>query len=159
MSQVTPFLWFVDGAKDAAEYYVSLFDDSRVLWVQDFPQNGPMEPSVYTLAFQLQGREYYAINGGPAFKPTMAYSMFAEVETQEEIDRLWDALLRDGGEPSQCGWLTDRWGLAWQVCPKQMWEFYASGDRAAVNRTVQAMLTMSKLDLAALQAAFDGTAS
>jgi predicted 3-demethylubiquinone-9 3-methyltransferase (glyoxalase superfamily) len=155
MSQVTPFLWFVDGARDAAEYYVSLFENSRVLWVQDFPP-GPMEESVYTLAFQLDGREYYAINGGPAFRPTMAYSMFAEVDSQAEIDRLWDALLTDGGEPSQCGWLTDRWGLSWQIVPKQLWAFYASGDQEAVNRTVAAMLTMGKLDLAALQAAFDG---
>jgi len=156
MSKVTPFLWFVDGAKDAAEYYVSLFDDGKILWVQDFPKGGPMDPVVYTLAFALGGTRYYAINGGPAFKPTMAFSMFIEVDTQAEIDRLWDALLKDGGEPSQCGWLTDRWGLAWQVVPKQMSEWYAAGDQAATNRMVAAMLTMGKLDLAQLQAAYDG---
>ena len=156
MTKVTPFLWFVDGAKEAAEYYVSLFDDGRILWVQGFPAEGAMEPVVYTLAFELGGTEYYAINGGPAFTPTMAYSMFIEVDTQAEIDRLWDALLKDGGEPSQCGWLTDRWGLSWQVVPKQLWEFYASDDPEAINRTVAAMLTMGKLDLAKLQAAFDG---
>jgi predicted 3-demethylubiquinone-9 3-methyltransferase (glyoxalase superfamily) len=156
MTHVTPFIWFVDGAKEAAEYYVSLFDDSKILWVQDFPRGGPMDPVVYTLAFQLQAREYYALNGGEPFHPTEAFSMFAEVETQAEIDRLWEALIADGGEPSQCGWLKDRWGLSWQVAPKQLWEFYASGDTDAVNRTVAAMLTMQKLDLAALQAAFDG---
>lgn len=156
MPKVTPFIWFTDGAREAAEYYVSLFDDSRVLWVQDFPQDGPMEDSVYTLAFQLEGREYFALNGGPPFAPTEAYSMFVEVETQAEIDRLWDALTADGGEASQCGWLKDRWGLSWQICPKQLWEFYSSSDREAVNRTVAAMLTMSKLDLAQLQAAYAG---
>jgi len=155
MSKVTPFLWFLDGARDAAEYYVSLFDDSRVLWVQDFPP-GPMAQTVYTLAFQLEGREYYAINGGEPFRPTEAFSMFVEVDTQAEIDRLWEALLEDGGEPSQCGWLKDRWGLSWQICPRQMHEFYASGDPEAVNRVVSAMLTMSKLDLPTLQAAYDG---
>lgn len=155
MSKVTPFLWFVDGARDAAEYYVSLFDDSRVLWVQEFPP-GPMAQTVYTLAFELAGREYLAINGGEPFRPTEAFSMFVEVDTQAEIDRLWEALLKDGGEPSQCGWLKDRWGLSWQICPRQMQEFYASGDPDAVNRVVSAMLTMSKLDLPTLQAAYDG---
>ena len=155
MTKVTPFLWFVDGAKDAAEYYVSLFENSRVLWVQDFP-DGPMQSGVYALAFELQGREYYAINGGDAIKPTPAFSLFAEVDSQAEIDRLWEALLKDGGTPSQCGWLLDRWGQSWQVAPKQLWEFYSSGDTDAINRTVAAMLTMSKLDLPALQAAFDG---
>ena len=152
----TPFLWFVDGAKEAAEYYVSLFDDSRVLWVQEFPQDGAMQSGVYTLAFQLEGREYYALNGGDAIKPTPAFSFFVEVETQAEIDRLWDALIADGGAPSQCGWLSDRWGQSWQIVPKQLWGFYASSDREAVDRTVRAMLEMSKLDLGALQAAYDG---
>jgi predicted 3-demethylubiquinone-9 3-methyltransferase (glyoxalase superfamily) len=155
MTKVTPFLWFVDGAEDAAEYYVSLFEDSKVLWVQRFP-DGPMQGGVYTLAFQLEGREYYAINGGEPFRPTEAFSMFAEVDGQAEIDRLWDALLKDGGEESVCGWLKDRWGISWQVVPKQLWEFYGSGDADAVNRTVAAMLAMTKLDLAQLQAAYDG---
>lgn len=156
MSKVTPFLWFVDGAKEAAEYYTSLFDDSRMLWVQGFPEDGAMEGGIYTLAFTLEGREYYAINGGPAFRPTEAFSIFVEVETQAEIDRLWDALIADGGEPSQCGWLKDRWGVSWQIVPKQLWEFYEDPDPEAVNRTVQAMLTMTKFDLAALTAAHDG---
>lgn len=156
MTRVIPFVWFVDGAKEAAEYYVSLIENSRILWVQDFPQGGAMESGVYTLAFELAGREYYAINGGPAIQPSQAFSLFAEVETQAEIDRLWDALIADGGEPVECGWLKDRWGQSWQVCPKQMWEFYQSPDPEAVNRTVQAMLSMTKLDLAALQAAHDG---
>ena len=151
----TPFLWFEDGAKEAAEYYVSLFDDSRVLWVQEFPP-GAMQTGLYTLAFELEGREYYAINGGPDFPQTEAFSLFVEVETQAEIDRLWDALLEGGGEPLQCGWLTDRWGVRWQIVPKQMWEYYQDPDPAAVNRTVQAMLSMTKFDLAALKAAHDG---
>jgi len=155
MSKVTPFLWFVDGAEEAAEYYVNLFEDSRMLWVQRFPQ-GAMQTGVYTLAFQLEGREYYAINGGEPFRPTEAFSMFAEVETQAEIDRLWGALLDGGGEESACGWLKDRWGVSWQICPRQLWDFYASGDTDAVNRTVAAMLTMTKLDLAALRAAYEG---
>jgi len=155
MTTVTPFIWFVDGAKEAAEYYVSLFDDARILWVQEFPP-GPMASNVYTLAFDLQGTTYFAINGGPDIRPSMAFSFFIEVDNQPEIDRLWDALLKDGGEPSQCGWLTDRWGQAWQVVPKQMWEWYGSGDTEAVNRTVQAMFTMQKLDLPKLQAAYDG---
>lgn len=152
----TPFLWYEHGAKDAAEYYVSLFDDSRVLWVQDFPQDGAMQTGLYTLAFTLQGREYYALNGGPGFPQTQAFSIFVEVDTQAEIDRLWDALIAGGGAPSQCGWLNDRWGVNWQIVPKQLWEFYRSPDQEAVDRTVRAMLQMSKLDLAALQAAHDG---
>jgi predicted 3-demethylubiquinone-9 3-methyltransferase (glyoxalase superfamily) len=155
MPKVTPFIWFVDGAREAAEYYVSLFDDARMLWVQQFPP-GPMAQNVYTLAFELQGTTYYALNGGEPFHPTEAFSFFVEVDTQTEIDRLWDALIADGGEPSQCGWLKDRWGLSWQICPKQMQEFYRDGDPEAVNRVVSAMLTMGKLDLAALQSAYDG---
>lgn len=156
MTKATPFIWFVDGAKEAADYYVSLFEGARILWVQDFPQDGAMQNSVYTLSFELAGTEYYAINGGEPFRPTEAFSIFVEVDTQAEIDRLWDALLQGGGEPSRCGWLKDRWGISWQIVPRQMWEWYASGDAEAVNRTVAAMLTMGKLDLDALQAAYDG---
>lgn len=151
----TPFIWFQDGAKAAAEHYTSLLDDSRIDWVQGFP-DGPMQSQVYTLAFTLEGRQYYAINGGDAIKPTPAFSFFVEVDSQAEIDRLWDALIADGGAPSQCGWLFDRWGQSWQIVPKQLWEFYQDPDTEAVNRTVQAMLSMTKLDLAALTAAHDG---
>jgi len=156
MSKVTPFLWFVEDAKRAAEFYVSLFDDSRILWVQNFPSGGAMQGGVYTLAFELQGREYYAINGGPDIQQTEAFSLYIEVETQDEIDRLWNALLAGGGEPLQCGWLKDRWGMRWQVVPKQLQEYFQDPDPDAVNRTVQAMLSMTKFDLAGLKAAHDG---
>lgn len=149
--QVTPFLWFDDKAFEAATFYVKTFRNSRIVSTLAGP--GP-EPIGVT--FELDGREFVAFNGGPMFKFTEAMSLFIECETQHEVDGLWDRLISGGGSPSQCGWLKDRYGLSWQVVPRCLMEYMADPDRVKAGRVVQAMMGMSKIDIAALHAAYRG---
>lgn len=152
MSTITPFLWFDDQAEQAAEHYVSLFPDSRIDSVARMP-DGP----VLVVEFTLLGRPYRAMNGGPGHPHTDAVSFQVDVDTQEELDRVWDALLADGGRPTACGWLFDRWGVAWQVTPSMMGELMSgSGDPGANARVYAAMMDMVKLDIGALRAAAAG---
>lgn len=158
MQKITPFLWFDHGqAEDAANLYVSLFEDSEVLEVSRFPADTPSAPEgdVMTVSFRLAGQGYTALNGGPAFPFTEAISLAVSCEDQAEVDRLWDALIADGGEPSRCGWLKDRFGLSWQIVPERLNELMADPDPGRARRTTEAMLTMGKLDVAALEAAAD----
>jgi predicted 3-demethylubiquinone-9 3-methyltransferase (glyoxalase superfamily) len=156
--KITPVLWFDGDGEAAAEFYVSLLPDSRIDRVTRSPADYPSGKAgdVITVDFTLAGRRYQALNGGPAFPFTEAVSFMIHCKDQAEVDRLWDALIAGGGEAVQCGWLKDRWGLRWQICPEEMLEMLASPDRDGARRAFQAMMTMVKLDLAELKRAFDG---
>ena len=156
--KIVPTLWFNHDAEEAANLYVSLLPDSRIDRIVRSPADNPSmkEGGVLVVDFTLAGRKYSGLNGGPAFPFTEAVSLMILCEDQSEVDRLWDGLLADGGTPSECGWLKDRFGLSWQITPKALLEMMASDDRDSARRAMEAMMTMSKLDLPTLQKAFDG---
>jgi predicted 3-demethylubiquinone-9 3-methyltransferase (glyoxalase superfamily) len=158
MDKISPCLWFDGQAEEAARFYTSLFPNSRILDVQRSPAETPSGPEgmVLTVEFELAGNTYIGLNGGPEFKFTEAISLQVECEDQAEVDRYWDALLADGGEPSVCGWLRDKYGLSWQVTPRRLLEMYRSPDRDAARRAMEQMLTMVKLDIEPLERAFAG---
>ena len=158
--KLTPCLWFDDQALPAAEFYTSVFPDSRILLVSHYPSvgqevHGQAEGRVMTVEFLLAGHSFTALNGGPQFKFSEAVSFQVNCEDQAEIDRYWNALIAGGGAPSQCGWLRDRFGLSWQIVPNAMRD-YMTGDPARLARAFAAMMKMGKFDLAALRAAADG---
>jgi predicted 3-demethylubiquinone-9 3-methyltransferase (glyoxalase superfamily) len=157
MPRIVPNLWFDTQGLEAAEFYVSLFPNSRIVAVTRYGEAGPGPAgSVLTVDFELDGQPFTAINGGPMFTFDEAVSFLIECADQAEVDRYWDALV-EGGEPSQCGWLKDRYGLSWQVCPAGMAETLNDPDPARADRAMRAMLGMVKIDLAALRAAADAT--
>ncbi|MBC7724589.1 MAG: VOC family protein [Burkholderiaceae bacterium] len=157
MPKITPFLWFDDQAEEAAEFYVAIFENSRITSVSRYPEGSPGEAgTAMSVQFELDGVEFQALNGGPVFSFTEAISFVVDAPTQEEIDRLWTALLADGGTPSQCGWLKDRFGLSWQIVPPILGELLSDPDPERQQRTMQAMLQMQKLDIAVLKAANAG---
>jgi predicted 3-demethylubiquinone-9 3-methyltransferase (glyoxalase superfamily) len=158
MDKVSPCLWFDGNAEEAARLYTSLIPNSRIVSVDKSPGDTPSGPkdSVITVEFTLAGRSYIGLNGGPDFQFTEAISLSIDCDDQAEVDRYWNALIADGGEPSVCGWLKDRFGLSWQVVPRRLTEMYASPDRAAAERAMKAMLQMRKLDIAELERAFAG---
>jgi predicted 3-demethylubiquinone-9 3-methyltransferase (glyoxalase superfamily) len=160
MDKISPCLWFDGDAEEAARLYTSLFPNSRIDSVDRSPADTPSGPegTVITVNFTLAGRSYIALNGGPDFKFTEAVSFSIDCDDQAEVDRYWDALLADGGEPSVCGWLRDRFGLSWQVIPRQLPEMLNSKDRDAARRAMQAMLKMVKIDVAELERAYSGDA-
>ncbi len=160
MQGIRPCLWFDGQADEAAQFYVSLFEDGEVLSVTHYGKAaseaaGMPEGSVLTVVFRLRGQEFMALNGGPEFKFTPAVSLMVACETQEEIDRLWDAL-SEGGEPGQCGWLTDRYGVSWQIVPAALDEMLSDADPEKFERYMRALITMTKLDAAELRRAYDG---
>ncbi|HEU0099305.1 MAG TPA: VOC family protein [Allosphingosinicella sp.] len=156
--KITPVLWFDRNGEEAANFYVSLLPDSRIDRVTRAPADYPSgsEGDVITVDFTLAGRRYQALNGGPNFKFNEAVSFMIHCRDQAEVDRLWDALTAGGGQPVQCGWLKDRYGLFWQICPEEMLTMLASDDRAAARRAFEAMMGMVKLDLAELRKAYEG---
>jgi predicted 3-demethylubiquinone-9 3-methyltransferase (glyoxalase superfamily) len=157
MQKITPYLWFDSHAEEAATFYTSLFDNSRITNIARFNEGGPGIPgSAMNVNFVLDGQEFIALNGGPQFQFTEAISMFVNCRDQDEVNRLWDALTADGGEPGPCGWLKDKYGLSWQIIPAQMMELIGGPDPEAAGRAMQAMLQMQKIDVAALQRAYDG---
>jgi predicted 3-demethylubiquinone-9 3-methyltransferase (glyoxalase superfamily) len=157
VQKIVTNLWFDAQAEEAANFYCSLFPDSKVLNITRYGSAGPgPEGQVMVVDFQLAGQRFTGINGGPEFTFSEAISLLINCDSQEEVDRYWDALLADGGEPSQCGWLKDKYGLSWQVVPREMDEMIASTDAAAAQRTMAAMLKMVKLDLAELKRAYAG---
>ncbi|MFI8907224.1 VOC family protein [Streptomyces albidoflavus] len=157
MQKITTNLWFDGQAEEAAAFYTALFEDARILGVERFTEAGPGEPgSVVTVTFRLAGQEFVAINGGPEFTFTEAISLSVDCQTQEEVDRYWEALTADGGEEVQCGWLKDKYGLSWQIVPRALVELLASSDREAAARATRAMLEMKKLDIQALRDAAAG---
>ena len=160
MDKISPCLWFDGDAEEAARLYTSLFPNSHIDSVDRSPADTPSGPegTVITVNFTLAGRSYIALNGGPDFKFTEAVSFSIDCDDQAEVDRYWDALLADGGEPSVCGWLRDRFGLSWQVIPRQLPEMLNSKDPDAARRAMQAMLKMVKIDVAELERAYSGDA-
>ena len=155
--RIVPNLWFDTEAEEAAEFYVSVFENSRVLNVMRYTEAGPRPAgTVMTVEFELDGQRFVAINGGPEFTFDEAVSFEIVCETQDEIDYYWERLTADGGEESMCGWLRDRFGLSWQVVPTGIAELFADPDPTRAERAMRAMLGMRKLDLAALRAAADG---
>ena len=159
MDKIRPCLWFDGVAEEAAQFYTSLVPDSRIESIDRSPADTPSgeKGTVLTVEFALAGRSYIALNGGPDFKFNEAISLSIDCESQAEVDRYWDALIADGGEPSMCGWLKDKFGLSWQVIPRQLPRMLASRDRAAAERAMQAMLQMVKIDIAELERAYNGT--
>ncbi|MEU2563604.1 VOC family protein [Streptomyces longispororuber] len=157
MPTITPSLWFDDQALEAAEFYVSVFPDSKVTNVSYYGEAGPRPAgTVLTVDFELDGRRFTAINGGPEFTFDEAVSFLIDCADQEEVDHYWSALTADGGTESQCGWLKDKYGLSWQVVPAALGELIGDPDQGRAQRAMAAMLTMRKLDVAALRAAADG---
>jgi predicted 3-demethylubiquinone-9 3-methyltransferase (glyoxalase superfamily) len=154
--RIRPNLWFDTEAEEAAEFYVSIFDNSRVVNVTRYTDAGPREAGmVMTVEFELDGQRFVGINGGPEFTFDEAMSLEIVCEGQEEVDYYWERLT-DGGEESQCGWLKDRYGVSWQVVPKGMDEVFSDSDPERAKRAMEAMLKMRKLDIGALRAAADG---
>jgi predicted 3-demethylubiquinone-9 3-methyltransferase (glyoxalase superfamily) len=157
MQKITPFLWFDEQAEEAMNFYVSIFKNSKVLNISRYGDEMPgPKGKVMTAAFVLNGQEFIALNGGPQFKFTEAVSFVVNCETQEEVDNLWEKLTADGGEEGQCGWVKDRFGLWWQIIPKQLGELMGDPDPEKSKRVADAMLKMQKIIVADLQKAHGG---
>ena len=156
MQKISPCLWFDGRAEEAANFYVSVFKNSRIVNTTYHPE-GSVRPagSVLTVQFILDGEEFLALDGGPEFTFTPAVSLIAHCDTQEEVDELWQKLT-DGGQEGQCGWLTDRFGVSWQVVPRALPELLEGTDAAASRRAMTALLGMKKLDIRELQRAYEG---
>lgn len=150
MPSITPFLWFDGQAEEAMNFYASVFRRSRVISVSR------VQGKVMSVTFELEGQKVMGLNGGPHFKFNEAVSFFVGCETQEEIDDLWNKLTADGGSPSQCGWLKDKYGLSWQIVPNALGGMLGDSDGARSKRVLDVMLKMQKLDLGRLQQAYDG---
>ncbi len=148
--KITPFLWFDTEAEAAAQLYTSIFENSRIT------DTSRVGDKVMSVTFEVAGQRIIALNGGPHYKPTPAFSLFVSVETQAELDRTWDALLAGGGTPTQCGWLADRFGVSWQVIPTTLMKLMSDPDAGRSGRAVQAMMGMVKLDIAELERAAAG---
>ncbi|MFZ0324519.1 MAG: VOC family protein [Actinomycetes bacterium] len=156
MPTITPFLWFDGGVGEAVDFYTSVFGDSAVLQIARYPEGSPGSAGEVMMAtFRLGEQEFMALNGGPEFTFTPAISFFVSCEGQDEVDYFWDRLC-EGGAPSRCGWLVDRFGLSWQVVPKALGELMGDPDPERSARVMQAMLAMTKIDVAALRAAHAG---
>jgi predicted 3-demethylubiquinone-9 3-methyltransferase (glyoxalase superfamily) len=156
MQKITPFLWFDSNAEEAMNFYVSVFKNSKVMSVSRYGDAGPgPKGSVMSATFQLEGQQFYALNGGPHFTFTPAISFFVNCETQEEVDELWEKLSA-GGEKSQCGWLKDKFGVSWQVIPSILGKLLQDKDPEKSKRVMNAMLQMKKIDIARLQQAYQG---
>lgn len=158
MTTITPCLWFDGNGEEAASFYASLFPDSCVDAVHRAPADYPSGKAgdALTVEFTLCGRRFQGLNGGPQFKFTEAVSFSIACEDQAEVDRYWDALTADGGEASACGWVKDRFGLSWQVVPKRLPELLADPDPGRARRAMESMMTMGKIDIAAIERAADG---
>jgi predicted 3-demethylubiquinone-9 3-methyltransferase (glyoxalase superfamily) len=156
--KIVPHLWFAEKAAEAAKFYASLFPDSRVDSVTPIPADTPSGPagSVQVVEFTLAGQKFMAINAGPLDPFNHSVSFMVNCEDQAEVDRLW-AALTDGGHEEQCGWLKDRYGLSWQIIPKELGELMRAGDRRRAGRVMEAMLKMRKIDVAGLRRAYEGS--
>jgi len=155
--KITPFLWFDKEAEEAAHYYVSIFKDSKILGISHYGEGLPMPAgSVMTVEFEIAGQRFIALNGGPEFTFNESISFMVDCADQHEVDELWEKLTADGGQESQCGWLKDKYGVSWQIVPTKLNELLNDPDRQKAQRALEAMLTMKKIDVPALQKAFDG---
>lgn len=155
MSKITPCLWFNGDAEAAATFYTSLLPDSRIDRVYRSPTDWPdgKAGSVLTVEFTLAGQSYLGLNGGPQFPFTEAVSLQIHCQDQAEVDRLWKAILENGGQETACGWIKDRWGLSWQIVPVRLTELMHDPDPARARRAMEAMMEMVKIDIAALERA------
>jgi len=158
MTDVTPCLWFDDDAEAAILFYTELIPGSEVVSLDRYPDAVPgMGGKVMHAHFRLGGRDYYAMDAGPQFPFTEAVSMFVACSDQAEVDRYWNALTADGGQEQPCAWLKDRWGLSWQIVPDRLVELMRDPDPDRSHRAIQAMFTMTKIDVATIEAAADGS--
>jgi predicted 3-demethylubiquinone-9 3-methyltransferase (glyoxalase superfamily) len=157
MKKINPFLWFDSDAEQAAEFYVSIFNNSKIGKITHYGENGPRpKGTVMTVEFMLDKVEFVALNGGPQFKFTEAISFSVNCETQDEIDYFWERLSADGGSTGRCGWLKDKFGLSWQINPVFLRDMLADRDVDKANRVMKAMMEMDKIDIAALENAARG---
>ena len=155
MQKITPFLWFDGKAEEAMNFYVSIFKNSKVGRVTRYGDAGPgPKGSVMSATFQIEGQEFFALNGGPQLQFTPAISFFVNCETQQEVDELWEKLSA-GGEKNRCGWLRDKYGLSWQIIPTALGEMLGDKDPVKANRVMKAMLQMDKIDIKGLKQAYD----
>ena len=156
MQKITPFLWFDHQAEQAANYYVGIFKNSRIVNITRYGEAGPgPEGSVMIVAFQLEGQEFIALNGGPEFTFSPAISFVANCETQEEVDTLWEKL-SEGGDKVECGWLKDKYGVSWQIVPTIVGELMSDPDPEKSQRVMKAILQMDKIDIKTLMRAYEG---
>jgi predicted 3-demethylubiquinone-9 3-methyltransferase (glyoxalase superfamily) len=156
MQKITPFLWFDDNAEEAVNFYVSIFKHSKIISLHRYGEAGPgPKGTVMTANFELDGQEFIALNGGPHYKLSPAVSFYVNCETQEEVDELWDKLSA-GGQTLQCGWLTDKYGVTWQIIPTILGELLRSKDAEKSQRAMKAMMQMVKIDIARLKQAYEG---
>jgi predicted 3-demethylubiquinone-9 3-methyltransferase (glyoxalase superfamily) len=154
--KITTFLTFDRRAQEAVEFYTSIFEDSRILSTTYYEAGGPgPEGELMSATFELAGQEFMALNGGPSFTFSQGLSLYVDCEDQGEVDELWERLT-DGGEPGPCGWLTDRFGVSWQIIPRALGELLADEDREKAGRVMQAMLRMSKIEIEGLRRAHEG---
>lgn len=161
MQKFTPCLWFDHQAEEAARFYVSIFKESAITNITHYGKaaaeaSGQPEGSVMTVSFRLEGQDFLALNGGPDFKISPAISFIANCEDQKEIDRLWEKLTEGGGAPMECGWLTDRFGVSWQIVPKTVMETLSEDDPEKMERVMRKLIQMTKLDLNVLTRAAKG---
>lgn len=157
MQKIVPFLWFDNQAEEAANFYTSIFENSKILEISRYGKASPGPTgTAMVVNFQLAGQGFNALNGGPQFKFTEAISLVINCETQEEVDYFWEKLTAGGGEESMCGWLKDKYGLSWQVIPSDLSKYIGGPDAAGAQRAVQAMFQMRKIDIAKLQEAYEG---
>lgn len=155
MPDITTFLTYNDQAEEAARLYTSIFPDSRITTITRYPDIPPLPAgSVMTVAFELSGRPFVALNGGPQFTFSQGISISVLCDTQNEIDRYWTALTADGGQGVACGWLTDKFGVSWQITPRRLIETISDPDPEKVKKAMEAMMTMTKIDLAAIERAW-----
>jgi predicted 3-demethylubiquinone-9 3-methyltransferase (glyoxalase superfamily) len=160
MQKITPFLWFDDQAEEAANFYTSLFKNSKICRIfhhneEAAEKTGRPVGSVLTIEFEIEGQKFVALNGGPLFKFNESVSFVINCETQEEVDYFWEKLTADGGEESACGWLRDKFGLSWQITPTVLIDMLHDSDEEKSGRVMQAMLQMQKIDIKALKDAYE----
>jgi predicted 3-demethylubiquinone-9 3-methyltransferase (glyoxalase superfamily) len=160
MPKITPFLWFENQAEEAAAFYVSVFKNSKITRVTRYGDAGPKpKGTVMTVDFELDGQEFTALNGGPEFKFNEAVSFTVNCKTQQEVDEFWRKLTAGGGQEIECGWLKDKYGLAWQITPTVLTELIGDPDPQKANRVMAAMMKMKKIDIATLKRAADDRAA
>ena len=154
IQKIKPFLWFDKEAEEAANFYCSIFKNSKILEVARYPEGGPAPAgSVMIVSFELEGLQFVGLNAGPLFKFTEAISFVVTTENQEETDYLWTKLTADGGKESDCGWLKDKFGLSWQITPRQLTDLLSDPDKKKAQRVMAAMMTMHKINIAELERA------
>ena len=155
MQKITPYLWFDNQAEEAANFYVSIFNNSKIVNISRYGEAGPGPAgTVLTVSFELEGQQFTALNGGPAFKFTEAVSFFVDCKSQEEVDDLWEKLT-EGGEEQPCGWLKDKFGLSWQIVPTVLIEMLNDPDPEKSKRVTEAMLQMKQIDIPTLEQAYE----